>query len=337
MFATNCTAPREKFLDGDLGASDFVVAHKISVATGHSSAPGGICCGFCAGRTKGARRSRSLASRAALFRVFYLGNADLHTARGHLGISELTWEQWSDDVRMPRGTARFFIAEYFRLRDYFKDSTRCGEGEAGNRPRSRRKSAQQQTGLPIGDLRSRGLLGVLRTRPQLVHCAGERDQLRNSRRAARPPQKDFSQRGQGHVAIRFSKFTTEIIQVIHNIAASAKCIGVNTFIAGNSGFRNIAATIPRNPPVARNIMFRRSLLKFCHSRMKFVMRPSPVLGGVQGVSAFDAARTAFPPSHVEVVSRRFLERRTNRLANMRLVVIANNLKYHLTIFSILVK
>ena len=42
---------------------------------------------------------RSLASRLILFRVYYLGGAEYHAARKHLGISELTFANWADQVR----------------------------------------------------------------------------------------------------------------------------------------------------------------------------------------------------------------------------------------------
>src|SRR2546425_6401281 len=37
--------------------------------------------------------------RSILFRVYYLGGAEYHTARKHLGISELTWADWADEIR----------------------------------------------------------------------------------------------------------------------------------------------------------------------------------------------------------------------------------------------
>ena len=39
------------------------------------------------------------ASRMAMFRVYYLGGAEYHAARRHLGISELTWGDWADEIR----------------------------------------------------------------------------------------------------------------------------------------------------------------------------------------------------------------------------------------------
>ncbi len=43
--------------------------------------------------------SPRLASRLILFRVYYLGRAPYHQARRHLGISELTWSQWAEEIR----------------------------------------------------------------------------------------------------------------------------------------------------------------------------------------------------------------------------------------------
>jgi hypothetical protein len=46
------------------------------------------------------RSSTSLrASRMAMFRVYYLGGAEYHAARRHLGISELTWADWAEEIR----------------------------------------------------------------------------------------------------------------------------------------------------------------------------------------------------------------------------------------------
>ncbi len=43
--------------------------------------------------------SPRLASRLVLFRLYYLGGAEYHCARGQLGISELTWANWADEIR----------------------------------------------------------------------------------------------------------------------------------------------------------------------------------------------------------------------------------------------
>ena len=39
------------------------------------------------------------ASRLVMFRMFYLGGAEYHAARRHLGISEFTWADWSEEIR----------------------------------------------------------------------------------------------------------------------------------------------------------------------------------------------------------------------------------------------
>ena len=39
------------------------------------------------------------ASRMVMFRVYYLGGAEYHAARRHLGINELTWADWAEEIR----------------------------------------------------------------------------------------------------------------------------------------------------------------------------------------------------------------------------------------------
>ena len=39
------------------------------------------------------------ASRMVMFRVYYLGGAEYQAARRHLGISELTWADWAEEIR----------------------------------------------------------------------------------------------------------------------------------------------------------------------------------------------------------------------------------------------
>ncbi|MFY9584032.1 MAG: hypothetical protein WAR21_06020, partial [Candidatus Acidiferrales bacterium] len=43
--------------------------------------------------------SPRLASRRILFELYYLGGAEYHAARRQMGISELTWAQWADEIR----------------------------------------------------------------------------------------------------------------------------------------------------------------------------------------------------------------------------------------------
>jgi hypothetical protein len=35
----------------------------------------------------------------AMFRVHYLGGAEYQAARRHLGINELTWADWAEEIR----------------------------------------------------------------------------------------------------------------------------------------------------------------------------------------------------------------------------------------------
>ncbi len=61
------------------------------------------------------------ASRMVMFRMFYLGGAEYRVARGHLGISELTWADWAEEIRSRVGqeltrTGIFPPSRYFQLR-----------------------------------------------------------------------------------------------------------------------------------------------------------------------------------------------------------------------------
>jgi hypothetical protein len=62
---------------------------------------------------------RATASRLAMFRVYYLGGAEYQAARRHLGITELTWADWAEEIRRRVGQeltrARIFPpSKYFR-------------------------------------------------------------------------------------------------------------------------------------------------------------------------------------------------------------------------------
>jgi hypothetical protein len=62
------------------------------------------------------------ASRMAMFRVYYLGGADYHAARRHLGISELTWADWAEEIR--RLVGREMIRKgVFPPSKYFRETT----------------------------------------------------------------------------------------------------------------------------------------------------------------------------------------------------------------------
>jgi hypothetical protein len=75
------------------------------------------------GKKKGgqaeARPTLFRASRMAMFRVYYLGGAEYQAARRHLGISELTWADWAEEIRKDVGreltrTGIFPPSRYFR-------------------------------------------------------------------------------------------------------------------------------------------------------------------------------------------------------------------------------
>ena len=66
------------------------------------------------------------ASRLAMFRVFYLGGAEYHAARRHLGISELTWADWAEEIRARVGR-ELLRARMFPPSKYFLESFAGGE------------------------------------------------------------------------------------------------------------------------------------------------------------------------------------------------------------------
>ena len=72
------------------------------------------------------------ASRLAMFRVFYLGGAEYHAARRHLGISELTWADWAEEIRTRVGR-ELLRARMFPPSKYFLESF-AGEGSALSKP-----------------------------------------------------------------------------------------------------------------------------------------------------------------------------------------------------------
>ncbi len=73
---------------------------------------------------------RELASRLALFRVYYLGGAEYHRARRHLGISELTWADWADEIRRRVGQ-ELLRARVFPPGRYFREP--CDTPRAASR------------------------------------------------------------------------------------------------------------------------------------------------------------------------------------------------------------
>ena len=53
--------------------------------------------------TGAARNDRLRASRLILFRLHYLGGAEYQAARHLLGLSELTWSDWAEEIRVRVG------------------------------------------------------------------------------------------------------------------------------------------------------------------------------------------------------------------------------------------
>jgi hypothetical protein len=69
--------------------------------------------------TGGALRS----SRLILFRMYYLGGAEYHAARRLLGISELTWSDWTLEIRTRVGR-ELLRAGMFPPGRYFRQPTK---------------------------------------------------------------------------------------------------------------------------------------------------------------------------------------------------------------------
>jgi hypothetical protein len=80
------------------------------------------------------------ASRMAMFRVYYLGGAEYHAARRHLGISELTWADWATEIRMRVGL-ELTRSGVFPPSKYF-----CCISEGEQRGTSRRSRVHQSSG-----------------------------------------------------------------------------------------------------------------------------------------------------------------------------------------------
>ena len=69
----------------------------------------------------------------AMFRVYYLGGADYHAARRHLGISELTWSDWAEEIRARVG-AELIRAHMYPPARYFGQASpkRAGQPASTN-------------------------------------------------------------------------------------------------------------------------------------------------------------------------------------------------------------
>ena len=72
---------------------------------------------------------RGRASRMVMFRVYYLGGAEYPAARRHLGISELTWADWAEEIRARVGR-ELMRAGVFPPAKYFLEMSRHEEVES---------------------------------------------------------------------------------------------------------------------------------------------------------------------------------------------------------------
>ncbi|HTC64362.1 MAG TPA: hypothetical protein VK709_16095 [Candidatus Saccharimonadales bacterium] len=62
------------------------------------------------------------ASLLVMFRVYYLGGAEYQSARRHMGISEITWGDWSEEIRGAVG-GELMRAAVFPPARYFRETT----------------------------------------------------------------------------------------------------------------------------------------------------------------------------------------------------------------------
>jgi hypothetical protein len=84
-----------------------------------------ICSVDCREKVKGKQAeacSTFSASRMTLFRMYYLGGAEYAAARRHLGISEITWADWAEEIRRAVGR-ELTRAGVFPPSKYFRETT----------------------------------------------------------------------------------------------------------------------------------------------------------------------------------------------------------------------
>ena len=105
-------------LGGDLAASDLELHDKYLWRPDLRPRMAEFSADFSLAGRKALSRA-ALASRATLFEVFFLGCADVHAARKHLGIGEITWAQWTQDVKWRVGR-ELMRRRMYPPRDYFR-------------------------------------------------------------------------------------------------------------------------------------------------------------------------------------------------------------------------
>jgi hypothetical protein len=69
------------------------------------------------------------ASRMVMFRLFYLGGAEYQAARRLLGVSELTWADWAEEVRTRVGRELTSAGVFPPSKYFLKSSLRAIEDE----------------------------------------------------------------------------------------------------------------------------------------------------------------------------------------------------------------
>jgi len=75
------------------------------------------------------------ASRMVMFRLYYLGGAEYQAARRQLGVSELTWADWSAEIRARVGK-ELTRAGVFPPSKYFTERTAINTGSQSGRAAS---------------------------------------------------------------------------------------------------------------------------------------------------------------------------------------------------------
>ena len=73
------------------------------------------------------------ASRMVMFRLYYLGGAEYQAARRQLGVSELTWADWAEEIRTRVGRELTRRGVFPPSKYFLKSSLVEDAGDAGAR------------------------------------------------------------------------------------------------------------------------------------------------------------------------------------------------------------
>jgi hypothetical protein len=102
--------------------ADFALAGARALGDDKPSVAAGVSRALAA-KWRPQRRSRELhASRLVLFRLYYLGGAEYQAARRLLGLSELTWSAWTEEIRARVGR-ELLRSGIFPPSRYFREMT----------------------------------------------------------------------------------------------------------------------------------------------------------------------------------------------------------------------